>query len=426
MIEQEYLKYCLQEIERKLDWKPSADWRESEYVKLSKLISEKSNISISPHTLKRLFGKIKYKKYYNPQQATKEALAKYLEYSSWEAFVQFVNTRTNSNKESAKPRSNKPVFIVVLILLLVTVFFIYRPFEKPKNSKAIEAFEFDLVDSIGVVPYTISVNYDLSNVTSDSTYIDFGFNHPVRGPQTILVDKSKFRRNFTYQIPGRYFVDLISEDQTLESKRVLALSNAWDSYFNNEATNNSFWIDKKIDTIPLSGSLYYPPKYLDSIGFNTNQVYYVTHRLFKEFDIDGDNFELNLRFKNSKELGGITCYDFIFRIICENEVNHLNLMEAGCSQFSGMKIGETVLSGVHDDLSLFRLNLGSWNDLRILVENKNVSVFVNNEQIYSGVYEQANGKIIGLENVFKGTGMLDFIRIKDLVSEKSYFEDFND
>lgn len=428
MIEQEYLKYCLEKIEEKLGWKPSVDWKESDFVRLSEIISERSNISISPHTLKRLFGKIKYKKYYNPQQATKDALAKYLEFSDWRDFVANLKSeRKIASKDGNKSLNSKRLalfFLLFAIVVVAVVFFLGESKSNKTNELADDIFGFSLVDSVGVVPYTVSANYDLSNIKSDSVSIDFGFNHPIRGQQTFLADKSKFVRNFTYQIPGKYFIDLKKENETLSSKTVLAMSEDWESYLTPEIANGDYWIDNKIEKTEFSGSLYYAPAYLDSIGFNTNQVYYITNRLYKEFGIDGDNFELNTRFKSSEALGGITCYDLVFRVIFEYDNSNINLMENGCSQFSGMKIGETVLSGDHDDLSSFKFNLDTWNDLKIFIKDKAAKVYINNNEIYAGDYEETNGKIIGLEVVFKGTGMLDFVHIKDLNTQKEYKDDF--
>ncbi|TXG38433.1 hypothetical protein [Seonamhaeicola maritimus] len=429
MIEQEYLKYCLEKIEQELNWKPSTDWKESDFIRLSRIISEKSSISISPHTLKRLFGKIKYKKYYNPQQATKDALAKFLDYSDWRDFVKVLKQNNDvSSKEVSKESKINKGFLFGLVLVLMGSIIAWYFYSKPKayllENKKDVVFEFAMIDSVGVVPYTVSVNYNLSKVVSDSTFIDFGFNHPVRGRQSVLADKSKFVRNFTYQIPGQYTISLVNDEKALSSSKVLAMSDDWDSYFNPETATGNYWIDNKIEKDTSTNNLYYPPKYLDSVGFETNQVYYVTHRLFKEFDIDGDNFELTTRFKNSEELGGITCYDFILRIICENEINNIKLMENGCSQFSGMKMGETVLSGDNEDLSSFKFDLGSWNDLKISVDEKSSNIYINNIKIHEGLYKQSNGKIVGLEVILKGAGMLDLINIKDLNSQKTYTNDF--
>lgn len=425
MIEQEYLKYCLEKIEESLGWKPSAAWKESDFIKLSEIITQKANISISSHTLKRLFGKIKYKKYYNPQQATKDALAKFLEYSDWEAFVFSIKKekQVTTAKLKSKHKLQKPLVLVIVgvLIVLLGVFLFGNNKNKPLKDTF---FKFSLADSVGIVPYTVSVNYNLKDVKFDSTFIDFGFNHPIKGNQTVLLDKNEFMRNFTYQIPGQYVIKLKSEGKNVVKKKVLAKSDGWESFFNPEIAIGDYWLDNKIPKSAMLNNLYYAPKYLDSVGFNTNQVYYLSNRFYNEFNIDGDNFELNAKFKNSEDLGGITCFDFIIRIICENETNNIKLMENGCSQFSGMKIGETVLSGVNKDLSAFKFNLNTWNYLKIKTNNRFAQVYINRNKIFEGSYTKPNGNIVGLEIIFKGSGMLDNLRLKDLKTNKKYISSF--
>ena len=77
----------LREIEKALQWEKVALWTDNDYKRLSVLIFEKTAISISPQTLKRLFGKVKYKEIYTPQPATRDALAMFLGYRDWQAYI---------------------------------------------------------------------------------------------------------------------------------------------------------------------------------------------------------------------------------------------------------------------------------------------------------------------------------------------------
>ncbi|MBK8884989.1 MAG: hypothetical protein IPN67_22355 [Bacteroidales bacterium] len=82
-----YIRIIIRKIEKKLNWSKVTFWTDNEYKKLSSLIYEDTSISISAQTLKRLFGKIKYKDDYKAQPATKDALARFLNYSNWDAFI---------------------------------------------------------------------------------------------------------------------------------------------------------------------------------------------------------------------------------------------------------------------------------------------------------------------------------------------------
>ncbi|SDE72328.1 hypothetical protein SAMN05421636_1079 [Pricia antarctica] len=429
MKDAERLKYCLNQIERKLNWDKSVFWKEPEFVQLAEIISKASDISISPHTLKRLFGKIKYKAYYNPQRATKNALAKYLGFSDWMGFVDHYNEKID--RENVPPKISfwksklfKAGLLLVSGILISFVFMQWFIAADPREGQdETLPFTFDLTDSIGPVPYTVSVNYNIEKFPNDSTYVNFDFTHPLFGPQIIKLDQERSLHNYTYQIPGYYQVTLQDNRHSLSTRNVLATSDDWESYLYYE-DKQGLWLDNKIKPSEKSGYLYYNPETLVENGFDVNAVYYTIHRFFREFEIDGDNFEMKVRFKNSKETGGITCYDFVTRLYGKNNLVYLNLMETGCSGYSGIKIGDTEITGDQENLSAFTFNDESWNVLNVVVKNQKVRFSLNGKLIYTGAYQGSNGKIVGIEHVFKGTGMLDYIRLKDFGTQVEFFDDF--
>ena len=370
------IQYCLQEIEEKLNWGDSTQWVESDFVNLSKLISNKTEILISPHTLKRLYGKIKYKQHYDPQKATKEALVKFLDYNDWNAFSKHCE---DSYVEEVKPAVDQkaPIWkrkvIKIGFYLLGVVAFVFLIIQWTGTSKTSQAndndstFSFIISDSVGTVPYTISAKYDIKNLLSDSIYLDLGFIHPVTGPDIKKLDKQRSLYNFTYQIPGYYKIKLNNQGQEIATKNILATSEDWNSYFYSEGIQH-LWLDTQIKTSRENGALYYSPKTLSHLKFNTKSVYYIDHRLFKDFGIDGDNFEMNLRFKNSNETGGTTCYDFVLTLFGKNDYAHFKLMETRCSSYSGIKVGQLDLNGVDEDLSNFTFDPNRWNNLYVIVK----------------------------------------------------------
>ncbi|MGM8361995.1 hypothetical protein ACSV4D_08780 [Flavobacterium sp. ARAG 55.4] len=127
MSDNECLDKVRLEIEKKLNWEPSSLWKEFDYIMLAQIISEASSITISPHTLKRLFGKIKYNDQYNPQLATKDALSLFLGYSNWTDFILKNKTTTIEPSEvekeiTEKGKKKKGVFSPYLIMILMGLF----------------------------------------------------------------------------------------------------------------------------------------------------------------------------------------------------------------------------------------------------------------------------------------------------------------
>ncbi len=428
MKDQKNLQYCLQEVEKKLNWGESSSWREPEFLQLSEIIYNKTQISISPQTLKRLYGKIKYNEYYNPQRATKDALAKFIGFADWIDFKTHFNEEKNYIVQQKKPylwkrKSFKGILIVLMAVFSILIISKISKVNFTEENKPM-SFSFDIADSIAYVPYTVSVKYNIKKFPSDSNYLDFDFTHPITGPEIKKLDKQQSLNNFTYQIPGYYHVSLESDGRKLAYKNILAMSESWDSYFFPEAEPR-LWLDNKIQPIDREGYLYYSPEYLNKNGFDIKSVFFVNHQLFKKFKIDGDHFEMKVRFKNSKETGGITCFDFLSNLYSEKNLSYFRLMESGCSGYSGIKVGDTEVTGIKENLSSITFNKENWNILHVIVENNTVVIFINDQMIFSGNYQGSNGKIVGLEYRFKGTGIIDYIRLKDLGTNQEFFDDFD-
>lgn len=430
MKDQEHLQFCLYQIEQKLGWGESKSWKENEFLRLSEIVYKETEISISSHTLKRLYGKIKYKEDYNPQRATKDALAKYIGFSDWIAYQKHYDEEIHNEPEMKikhfeKRKKIKFGIIVtgLLLLLLLTPWSVVM--KTLINQKDNGSFSFHTSDTLATVPHTVSVNYNIENVASDSVFLDFNFEHPVTGPEIKKLDKQRSNYNYTYQIPGYYKITLNTQGQELASKKILVASDDWFSFYFSE-DKQDLWLNNQIKSSRKNGYLYYSPESLISNGLDINSVFYVNHRFFKQFDIDGDNFEMNLRFKNSKETAGITCFDFVLTLYCEKEISHIKLMEMGCSSYSGVKVGELEINGVDEDLTALTFDPTCWNNLDVVVKENTIQVLMNKKLVLSRSYKGSNGNIVGIEQKFKGTGMLDYISLTDLDTQKEYFDDFDD
>jgi hypothetical protein len=425
------LQYCLSQIEQKLDWGKSKLWKETDFLRLSEIICQETAISISPHTLKRLYGKIKYKEQYNPQRATKDALVKFLGFKNWEEFTFFYDTQIihdapQEKQQFWKKKEFKSGVLIVSGLIFLVLFFQWtnRSFDGVKQQQNSDLILFDVNDSLGYVPHTVSVKYNITRGASDSFYVDFDFTHPVNGPDFVKLKKERSTYNYTYQVPGYYHLNLQNNGRELAANDVLVMSKNWNSYFFLEG-NTGQWLDNKIQSQKRTGYLYYSPEYLAMKGFNLKTVFFTDHQLFKKFEINGDNFEMKVRFKNSEETGGITCYDFLTNLYCKKNLVYFSLMEKGCSGYSGIKVGNTEIKGVEENLSSFTFNNKIWNIFHVVVKEKKIRAYMNNELIYSSIYQGLNGEIVGLEHLFKGTGKLDYVFLKDLGTKKEFFEDFN-
>lgn len=415
---------CFKEIAKKLNWKNYKNWTGSDYKILSNLIETETKIRISPQTLKRLSGKLYYNINYHPQIASKDALAMFINYKDWNEFLLTNKPNTNVLDKIVKFSFLKKYIYYAIVIFMISLITIVAIIFNNSHKPVISDYTLNVEDSIGTVPHNVKVLYDISRISNDSIIIDFNYEHPILGPQKIKLDKSKGFLNFTYQIPGVYNVDLKLEGKVLASKKVFALTNDWVTYFIPETDMNHLWLDNIVRRENPNNKLFVSRRSLLEQGFESNKIFDIMHRIMKNFNIDGNNFKLKLRYKNSASTGGITCYDTEIRFHCVNFINFICLAEKDCQQFSKLKFGEVELKGDNNDLSGLTFNPDIVNELIIENQNKKVSIFLNESLIYSLKYEQNNGNIMGIDCIFKGCGIVESISLEDLNGENQFREDF--
>jgi hypothetical protein len=80
------LSHCKKLIEEKLGWGNSEKWTNQDFEELSQRIFEATTITLSPTTLKRIWGKVKYDS--APTITTLNTLAQFTGFEHWRAFRQ--------------------------------------------------------------------------------------------------------------------------------------------------------------------------------------------------------------------------------------------------------------------------------------------------------------------------------------------------
>src|SRR3990170_5575358 len=83
-----HLEICCRYVGEKYGKPLISTWTNGDYIRLSSILSHKTNVQISPSTLKRIFGKLKTTERYYPQKATRDALADFAGFTDWETFIQ--------------------------------------------------------------------------------------------------------------------------------------------------------------------------------------------------------------------------------------------------------------------------------------------------------------------------------------------------
>ena len=66
------------------------------------------------------------------------------------------------------------------------------------------------------------------------------------------------------------------------------------------------------------------------------------------------------------------------------------------------------------------LDLNQWNTVKLINHNKQVSLFVNDKQIFTGKYQQPLGELRGLFLEFEGTGFVKACEVKSYEGKVLY------
>jgi hypothetical protein len=427
-----YIKICLQQVESKLQWKPSVEWTDSDYRKLSNVINETSGILISHQTLKRLFGKVDYKDQYNPQQATKVALAKFLGFTDWNDFIDKNRLDADSEQE---PSSHIPLgstWKILSIILFLLVLIIIILFARRENHFSISA-----KNPVDFIPHTVEFDYDISGIKNDSVFLDFGYTHPTLGYQKILLDKNKKLIRHCFQIPYLYKVRLVVNNKILTELPVQACSQGWTTLFRgsniskeengyqkNESIIQYGLDDFVIDTI-TDGFLYFSPQTLINNGMESRKVYYLENRNIRKFNATADNCTFEIRFRNNPEDGGISCFDSRFLVIGLKGSADVMLAQKGCSRWSGLRVSEMVKDGQYDDMSALSRDLGQWTVLKMQVRNKEAKIIIGSDTLYECSYHQPMDSVKGLVLFFKGSAKVDYVKLFDHRDSLIFNDEFN-
>jgi hypothetical protein len=422
-----YINIIIRKIEKKLRWEKVSFWTDNEFRKLSNLIYEDTSISISPQTLKRLFGKVKYKEVYKTQPATKDALARFLNYADWDDFIRdqshsiatYLSLITNRISGGHGKRRSLLVLLAI-VFIIASIFIISDLKDKPVT--------FYAENLTGVVPHTVSFHLDISKFRNKDIYLDLDENEAENQANMELLDKHLTLINHCFESPGFYNVRLSSKGKVLASAKIHVLSEGWISYYFNDDNfilrKFIFGLEKRVSDTVNDGFLYISPKEINNRGLNGNTVYYLEHLIYKDFHISADSCLFEVGYKNSQDMGGISCYDVEFRLIGENGLASVMLVQKGCYRWSEITLGEKHLNGKYNDLSHLSADLSSWNTMKIVINKHKALIINNSDTIFTTNYNQLLGMVKGIRFVTKGSGAFDYVRLYDNHSELLFYDNF--
>jgi len=415
--ERNYIQLCKREIEKQLSLNhdgSSLKSRDFEY--LSGKIKEKSGITLSLSTLKRLwkddFSQI-------PQPATLNALVSLLNYNDWQEFKQKKSIIENGRNDKINHRKSLLFaisFLIVLILIAILVFKrnkVTKPVIKGKIH-----FSADKTIALGV-PNTVVFKYDVSNVKADSFFIQQSWNE--RYKERIDPHNNVF--SSIYHVPGFHRAKLIANNTIIAKQNVHILSNGWMPYINYNV-NDLLTIYLNMNNCISEGQFKIKKADLQKAGIEINKNFTLRLNNSRDFGVKSDNFSVKTKFK-CDSIKAAACPHLEIMIVFEVNIYWISLVKKGCEYYASYKIGENYADGKNKDLSLLGCNIYQWQNLEITIHNKKAEVMLNGKSVLHLKYVQDFGKLVGIIYTFDGLGSVDFISVSDANGKTVYQDDFN-
>ncbi|MGV3641921.1 MAG: hypothetical protein ACO1NZ_15455 [Adhaeribacter sp.] len=427
-------------IEAKLNWGNRETWVYDDFKRLQHLIFESSAISLSVHTLERLFGKLKTHKNYNPQTETKNALAVFLGYDNWSQFRESqAKPGPAAQQESQVPGAGSllspaapalppapaarrlsftllALAAFVLLSVAASLFF-YRQQARPAKALAVPVL-LQANNIFGQNPHTVKFHYRIPSGISEEVFVDFGSGGPPRP-----LDKKGRILYKTYLFPGIYPVRIQTRKAILAEIKIFIETKRWRAYhyptYEDRETRTTL-----PNSLAISGGRLYTDPQLLSPELKAS-AYFQEYALIRNFQVSGDHFTFDTRFRSRQENGAPLCNDVWFKLLGTRGELKMHFVTSNCAGFLQMKFGEQKLDGHFKDLSVFARDIADWKKVRMEVRNKKVSIYFEDQLIFKTAYKQPVGNIMGISITSKGAAETDLVRLYNNRGKLIFADDFD-
>ena len=382
---------------------------------LSRVVQEKSGISLSLSTLKRLW---KEDFTQMPQPATLNALATVLNYRNWQEFKQ-------ANRIKVKHTSLKIILAFIGIILIVAVSLVSLLYlkqekdKKPRKPKINGPVYFSAGKTVtSGIPNTVIFKYDVSNVEADSFFIQqtWNDNHRVR------IDPEGNTFSSIYYESGYHRARLLANETEIAMQPIHILSNGWEPHIYN-SYEDLIPIDFKNESFIEGGQLHLKKSLLEKRHVDFVKSFFSRISNSQEFNVSSDNFSIVTRMKLDSMQNSL-CPWINQIIVTEKHIFMVTLHKKGCERYAYYKLGEIERNGGNHDLSALGCNVFEWQEIGIRVKEKNAEISINSKVIFHEKFKEDFGKIVGLIYIFDRTGSIDYAKLSGPDGQTVFEDDF--
>jgi hypothetical protein len=224
-------------------------------------------------------------------------------------------------------------------------------------------------------------------------------------------------------MPGFHKAKLIANDSIIKRFRVHITTDGWLPMTRYSTVDGDPIYIRKEQTV-RNGALHLTQNDLIASGVNTDKNYILSYFNVREFDhTSSDNFSIDTRIRCDSPQT-VACPGVELVILCEEHIYFVYLMSKGCERDIAVKMGEVYQGGKDHNLSAFGRDLHQWQNLSIQVVNKKATIYLDEQPVHAITFKKDFGKVMGLSYHFRGTGAIDYVRLKNGAGKLVYEDAF--
>lgn len=413
--EQELISQCLLQIEEILGWGKSVDWHNDVFYELSEAIQERTNVLLSTTTLKRVWGKVSYNN--SPSISTLNTLSQFAGYNNWRDFKNH-HENFNIREEKKKNTTNLPTILAIasaIALIFISLFSVINPNKSEYSITDISKIKFSSKPVTVGMPNSVVFNIDMASIESDSIYIQQYWD-PTK---TIKINSDQKQATGIYYFPGYFRAKLVVDGNVIKEHDLFIKSDGWSGSIDYNP------IPKYLKTQQIiNNGLSLPISIIDEIKSNKLPLTSTYHLVDDLGSISGDNFTLETTIKNVYNDKWAVCQTAKIYLLGSKGAFIIPFTISGCISNINVMLNDVYLNGKEHDLSSLGVDLSTFKDIKISVENKKLKVFVNQEEMFSANYNETMGKLVGIRFKFLGAGKVKQIRVLNASGKTVIKDDF--
>ncbi len=405
------LKRLLTIIEQQLDWGDASAWQSKDFEILNQLIFEKTRISLSASTLRRIWGRVEYN--HLPSGTTLDTLARFAGFESWRIF-----SRQKAEAEIPQPIIEKPAVkskeksgwglkIALVALAVITISLVSMYAKKTSAAHSKSTFSFDTRPVTRSIPNSVIFTYDAKTDPGDSVFIQQSWDPDTR----VIIDKNLHKYTSVYYRPGFYHAKLGINNKVVKERLLLIPTDGWLGMIAHQPIPvylqpKEFMNDDQLQVTASVISQKNIP-----LGPQPPNVEYYNVGNFEPVPLKDFSFSVEIR--NDLSEGAAACQFTQIILFTDNTPVIIQLSAKGCVSDLRILNGGYFISGKNNDLSGFGTDLSQWVKVscRSAPGNK-LQYYVNDKLAFESPRPLYNENIVGMGYSFQGTGSVKNIELK--------------